>query len=71
MGVDVGGDGVNKEDKTNNDPGTEEREEISGEDKSQEVRRGVGLCEMPGKSVEGVLRNGKKANNGNENNDKN
>ena len=43
MGVDVGGDGVNEEDEANNDPGTEEREEISGEDKSQEVRRGVGL----------------------------
>ena len=43
MGVDVGGDGVNEEDETNNDPRTEEREEISGEDESQEVRRGVGL----------------------------
>ena len=43
MGVDMGGDGVNEEDETNNDPGTEERKEISGEDESQEVRRGVGL----------------------------
>ena len=43
MGVDVGGNRVNEEDETNNDPGTEEREEISGEDESQEVRRGVGL----------------------------
>ena len=43
MGVDVGGDGVNEEDETNNDAGTEEREEISGEDESQEVGRGIGL----------------------------